>query len=155
MKKILLMAVSCCVFVVGCSKEEPKPLPPLEKVEVPEDVVGVYSGKLPCDNCKARMVRLSLAEDSSVSGVQTIVTDSMKMDTLHGSFSMNGNVLSLSLSGTPANMKFKRDTLGNLSLLTGAGTVYEDADGMKMDLVRLLNLSKKNTQPQSDSAGAQ
>ena len=82
MKKIFLIAVSCCVFFVGCSKEEPKPLPPLEKVALPESVIGMYSGKLPCDNCKARMVRLVLAEDSSVSAVQTVVTDSMKTDTL-------------------------------------------------------------------------
>lgn len=154
MKKIFLIAVSCCVFFVGCSKEEPKPLPPLEKVALPESVIGMYSGKLPCDNCKARMVRLVLAEDSSVTAVQTVVTDSMKTDTLRGSFSMNGDVLTLSLSEGSVNMKFKRDSLGNMALLTGAGTVYEDADGMKMDLVRILNVSKKHSQTQSDSIGA-
>ena len=154
MKKIFLIAVSCCVFFVGCSKEEPKPLPPLEKVALPESVIGMYSGKLPCDNCKARMVRLVLAEDSSVSAVQTVVTDSMKTDTLKGTFSVNGDVLSLSLSEGAVNMKFKRDSLGNMALLTGAGTVYEDADGMKMDLVRILNVSKKHSQTQSDSIGA-
>ncbi|WP_290743466.1 copper resistance protein NlpE N-terminal domain-containing protein [Fibrobacter sp. UBA4309] len=152
MKKIFLIAVSCCVFFVGCSKEESKPLPPLEKVALPESVIGMYSGKLPCDNCKARMVRLVLAEDSSVTAVQTVVTDSMKTDTLRGSFSMNGDVLTLSLSEGSVNMKFKRDSLGNMALLTGAGTVYEDADGMKFDMIRILVPMKKPAQPATDSA---
>lgn len=152
MKKIFLIAVSCCVFFVGCSKEEPKPLPPLEKVALPESVIGMYSGKLPCDNCKARMVRLVLAEDSSVSAVQTVVTDSMKTDTLKGTFSVNGDVLSLSIPDVGMNLKFKRDSLGNMALMTGAGTIYEDADGMKFDMIRILVPMKKPAQPATDSA---
>jgi hypothetical protein len=152
MKKIFLIAVSYCVFFVGCSKEEPKPLPPLEKVALPESVIGMYSGKLPCDNCKARMVRLVLAEDSSVSAVQTVVTDSMKTDTLKGTFSVNGDVLSLSIPDVEMNLKFKRDSLGNMALMTGAGTIYEDADGMKFDMIRILVPMKKPAQPATDSA---
>lgn len=98
------------------------------------------------------MVRLVLAEDSSVTAVQTVVTDSMKTDTLRGSFSMNGDVLTLSLSEGSVNMKFKRDSLGNMALLTGAGTVYEDADGMKFDMIRILVPMKKPAQPATDSA---
>ena len=152
MKKIFLIAVSCCVFFVGCSKEESKPLPPLEKVALPESVIGMYSGKLPCDNCKMRMARMELAEDSSATVVQTIVTDSMKTDTLKGTYAVNGDVLSLSIPDVGMNLKFKRDSLGNMSLLTGAGTIYEDADGMKFDMIRILVPMKKPAQPATDSA---
>lgn len=152
MKKIFLIAVSCCVFFVGCSKEEPKPLPPLEKVALPESVIGMYSGKLPCDNCKMRMARMELAEDSSATVVQTIVTDSMKTDTLKGTYAVNGDVLSLSIPDVGMNLKFKRDSLGNMALMTGAGTIYEDADGMKFDMIRILVPMKKPAQPATDSA---
>lgn len=150
MKKLFLIAVSCCVFFVGCSKEEPAELPALKPVELPKNTEGFYSGRLPCEECKARMVRLELAEDSSAVLVQTIVTDSMKVDTLKGTYSVEGGIVSIALSeGT--GMKFLRDSLGNMALLTGAGTVYEDADGVKAELVRILKPLTKKAQPKADS----
>ena len=141
MKKLFLIAVSCCVFFVGCSKEEPAELPALKPVELPKNTEGFYSG---------RMVRLGLAEDSSAVLVQTVVTDSMKVDTLKGTYSVEGGIVSIALSeGT--GMKFLRDSLGNMALLTGAGTVYEDADGVKAELVRILKPLTKKAQPKADS----
>lgn len=151
MKKLFLIAVSCCVFFVGCSKEEPAELQALKPIELPKNTDGFYSGRLPCDECKARMVRLELAEDSSAVLVQTIVTDSMKTDTLKGTYSVAGEILSVTLSeGT--GLKFMRDSLGNMALMTGAGTVYEDADGVKAELVRILKPQTKKAQPKADSA---
>lgn len=148
------MAAIGCVLFVGCSKEEaPAPLPALKPVELPKNTAGFYSGRLPCDDCKMRMVRAELLEDSSVTFVQTVVTDTMKTDTLKGTYSVNGEILSMSLSEASMNLKFKRDSLGNMALLTGAGTVYEDADGMTAELIRILRNPKRAAPQQVDSAG--
>ena len=128
-------------LVVGCSKEEPAPLPDLPKIEVPEGLIGLYSGRLPCDNCKARMVRMVLAEDSTVSFVQTFVTDTMKTDSLRGKFTVDSGKVSIEVENG-IHLKFLVEKSGALSMLTGAGTVYEDEDGMKADLIRIYNVPK-------------
>ena len=154
MKKLLMMAAVGCVLFVGCSKEEaPAPLPALKPVELPKNTAGFYSGRLPCDDCKMRMARMELAEDSSATVVQTIVTDSMNTDTLKGTYAVNGEELSLSIPDAAMNLKFRRDSLGNMALLTGAGTIYEDADGTRFEMIRILVPAKKLTQPATDSAG--
>lgn len=144
MKRIVLATLCMGLFLAGCNKEEPAPLPDLPKVEIPEGVVGFYTGRLPCDNCKVRMVRMTLAEDSSVSVVQTVLTDSQKTDTLAGRFSVDSGKVAVVLSeGTHWNFQVERS--GTLSLLTGAGTVYEDENGVRVDLIRILNRpSQKN-----------
>lgn len=98
------------------------------------------------------MIRMELAEDSSAVVVQTIVTDSMKTDTLKGTFAVNGDELALSIPDASMNLKFKRDSLGNMALMTGAGTVYEDADGTRFEMIRILVPTKKPAQPATDSA---
>ena len=128
-------------LVVGCSKEEPAPLPDLPKIEVPEGLIGLYSGRLPCDNCKARMVRMVLAEDSTVSFVQTFVTDTMKTDSLRGKFTVDSGKVSIEVENG-IHLKFLVEKSGALYMLTGAGTVYEDEDGMKADLIRIYNVPK-------------
>lgn len=128
-------------LVVGCSKEEPAPLPDLPKVEVPEGLVGLYSGRLPCDNCKARMVRMVLSEDSTVSFVQTFVTDTMKTDSLKGKFSLDSGKVTIDIENGP-QMKFLVEKSGSLSMLTGSGTMYVDQDSMKADLIRIYNVPK-------------
>ena len=129
---------------LGCSKEEPAPLPPVEKVELPKSTTGLYMGRLPCENCKANMVQLELKEDSSATALQKIVLDSTetdpKVDTLHGTFSMNGDILSVSLSNGSILWKFKQGTHGSFALLTGAGTVYEDENGMKADFIKIYKI---------------
>lgn len=146
MKRIVLATLCMGLFLAGCEKEAEKPaaLPELPKVEIPEGVVGFYAGRLPCDNCKMKMVRMELLADSSVSVVQSIMTDSVKTDTLAGKFAMDSGKVAVTLSeGT--HWKFQVEKSGALSLLTGAGTVYQDENGMKVDLIRILNVpSKKN-----------
>ena len=111
------------LFLVGCEKEGEKtaPLPELPKVEIPEGVVGFYAGRLPCDNCKALMVRLTLGEDSSATAVKTLVTDSMKVDSLKGSYSVLNETLSVALSEGSVKWNFKLDATGNLVMLRVRG----------------------------------
>ena len=134
------------IFTLVACEEEKKsePLPPLSPIEIPKDVPGLYSGSLPCDDCTSRMVRMTLAEDSSVTVVQNIMTDSVKSDTLSGKFSIDSGKVAVVLSeGTHWNFQVEKS--GALSLLTGAGTVYQDENGMKVDLIRILNVpSQKN-----------
>ena len=141
MKRIVLATLCMGLFLAGCSKDEPAPLPELPKVEVPEGLVGLYSGRLPCENCKARVVRMELAEDSTVLFVQTLVADTMKTDSLKGKFSVASGKVTVELEGAP-HLIFLIESSGALSMLTGAGTVYEDENGMKADLIRIYNVPK-------------
>lgn len=138
MKRFCIIAVLASVFFVGCSKEEPAPLPALKPIELPSGVVGQYSGRLPCDSCKARMIRMTLAEDSSVVAVETVVNDSMVVDTLKGVFSFAEDKVTISLSEGQLKWAFNRDATGNMVFLTGAGTVYQDDDGMEAKLIRIF-----------------
>ena len=127
--------------LLGCSKEEQAPLPPLKKIEVPEGVVGFYSGRLPCDNCKGNVVKAELKEDSSVVFISNIVRgstpDSVETDTLSGRFTFDGDKLSMELSEGKVRYRFQQGSYGSLALLTGAGTVYKDQDGFKAELIRI------------------
>ena len=127
--------------LLGCSKEEQAPLQPLKKIEVPEGVVGFYSGRLPCDNCKGKVVKAELKEDSSVVFIQNIVRgstpDSVETDTLSGRFTFDGDKLSMELSEGKVRYRFQQGSYGSLALLTGAGTVYKDQDGFKAELIRI------------------
>ena len=127
--------------LLGCSKEEQAPLPPLKKIEVPEGVVGFYSGRLPCDNCKGNVVKAELKEDSSVVFIQNIVRgstpDSVETDTLSGRFTFDGDKPSMELSEGKVRYRFQQGSYGSLALLTGAGTVYKDQDGFKAELIRI------------------
>ena len=127
--------------LLGCSKEEQTPLPPLKKIEVPEGVVGFYSGRLPCDNCKGNVVKAELKEDSSVVFISNIVRgstpDSVETDTLSGRFTFDGDKLSMELSEGKVRYRFQQGSYGSLALLTGAGTVYKDQDGFKAELIRI------------------
>ena len=128
-------------MLLGCSKEEQAPLPPLKKIEVPEGVVGFYSGRLPCDNCKGNVVKAELKEDSSVVFIQNIVRgstpDSVETDTLSGRFTFDGDKLSMELSEGKVRYRFQQGSYGSLALLTGAGTIYKDQDGFKAELIRI------------------
>lgn len=127
--------------LLGCSKEEQAPLPPLKKIEVPDGVVGFYSGRLPCDNCKGNVVKAELKEDSSVVFISNIVRgstpDSVETDTLSGRFTFDGDKLSMELSEGKVRYRFQQGSYGSLALLTGAGTVYKDQDGFKAELIRI------------------
>lgn len=152
MKKTLLSALLLSVALVACSKEEEAPLPDLPKVELPEGLAGLYSGRLPCDNCKVRMVRMNLAEDRTAEVVETLMGETMKVDTLKGTFDDKDGVVSLVLSEGKVKWSFKRGTSGSLDFMTSAGSVYEDADGMKASLIRIYNMPTLKKHVKADSA---
>ena len=147
MKKLTWLLLSVAVLFVGCSKDEPAPLPPLKKIETPEGVVGLYSGRLPCDSCKANMVKVELKEDSSAVVVQSIAlgvtSDSIQTDTLQGTYSLSGDKLTMELSNGLVRWVFQKGSYGSFSLLTGAGTVYTDQEGFKAELIRIYTAPKK------------
>ena len=130
-------------LLLGCSKEEsaPAPLPPLKKIEVPEGAVGFYSGRLPCDNCKAKVVKAQLKEDSSVVFIQNMIRgatpDSIDTDTLLGRFTMAGDKMTMELSEGKVRYHFQQGSYGSFALLTGAGTIYKDQDGFKAELIKI------------------
>lgn len=128
--------------MVACSEEKQEPLPDLPPVELPKEVMGLYSGSMPCDDCSARMIRMTLKADSSAEVVQTIVGESMKVDSLKGVFTLADSLIKLSLSagdaGGSLRWNFKRSPSGNLIYLNSAGTVYEDSEGRRSELIRIL-----------------
>lgn len=136
------MAIAICFGLLSCSEEKSEPLPDLPAVTVPAGIAGSYSGQLPCDNCKAQIIRAVLAEDSSATIFRTVVNDSAVADTLQGKFSMGADsVVSISV-GEDYSWKFKRSAIGNLSLLNGTGEFYLDENGGKCVWVRILSKLK-------------
>lgn len=105
-------------------------------------MAGQYSGQLPCDDCKALIVRAVLAADSSVSVIRTLVMDTMSVDTLQGKYEVGADsVITVALPKW-RNWNFKRNSLGNLELLTNDGQVYLNEDDLKCELVRIFTMPK-------------
>lgn len=137
----VLTALFCGLFL-GCSEEKSEPLPDLPPVEIPATVFGFYSGRLPCDNCKQRAVDMDLFEDGKVLAVQTMLTDSVRVDTLRGNFSYADSVVTVNLAENTLHWTFKRDKVGNLVFMK-LGSVYRDAEGLKAVMVRFYKKIKK------------
>ena len=129
-------------LIVGCSEQKSEPLPDLPPVEIPTDVFGFYSGRLPCDDCNQRIVEMDLSNDGKVVAIESILRDSVKVDTLRGTFVYADSVVKVSLSDNSLQWAFKRDRVGNLALMK-FGDVYRDAEGMKAVLVRVYKKIKK------------
>jgi hypothetical protein len=127
---------------VGCSEEKKEPLPDLPPVEIPADVFGYYMGKMPCDDCKQRVLEMDLLNDGSAQVIESVLKDSLHVDTLHGTFVYADSIVKLSLTENNAAWAFKRDRVGNLALMK-FGSVYRDAEGMKAVLVRFYKKIKK------------
>ena len=136
--KKLLFSLCAVALFVACSEEKSEPLPDLPPVEIPKDVPGLYSGSLPCDDCTSRMVRMTLGEDSSVEAIQLVLRDTMETDSLKGTYAVTDSTIKVSLEGDKGHWNFKRAKFGNLQYMTAAGTVYEDKDGMKSELIRIF-----------------
>lgn len=141
MRKFIWTGLALSLLFAACSKEEQAPLPDLPKVSMPEGVVGNYSGRLPCENCKSLMAKMALLEDSSAVVVQTLFAETTTTDTLKGTFSCEPGKVLVTL-GEGKKLNFQVGKSGALSLLTGAGTVYEFSDGMPADFIRILKQPK-------------
>lgn len=146
----LVALVAATTFFSACTEEKKEPLPDLPPVELPKDISGLYSGSLPCDDCTAKMVLLTLNEDKSVVAVQTTVKESSVVDTLKGTFELNDSTVMVSLTDKNINWNFKRIESGNLSYLTSAGTVYEDENGMRADFMKIYKVPLKRVLKSSD-----
>jgi len=142
MKYAYVLAAIFCGLFVGCSEEKKEPLPDLPPVEIPADVFGYYMGKMPCDDCKQRVLEMDLLNDASAQVIESVLKDSLHVDTLHGTFVYADSIVKLSLTENNAAWAFKRDRVGNLALMK-FGSVYRDAEGMKAVLVRFYKKIKK------------
>lgn len=141
------MACVCLApFVLSaCSEEKSEPLPDLPPVELPKDVPGLYSGSMPCDDCTVRMIRMTLNSDSTADVIQTIVRDAMVIDSLKGSYVVTENAVKVVLpaasgSSDSVHWNYMRSASGNLVYMNSAGSVYEDKDGNRSELIRILKV---------------
>ena len=142
MKYAHALAVLLCGLFLGCSEQKSEPLPDLPPVEIPADVFGFYSGRLPCDNCNQRIVDMDLFNDGKVVVVENILKDSVHSDTLRGTFVYADSIVKVSLSDNSIRWDFKRDRVGNLAFMK-LGDVYRDSDGLKAVLIRFYKKLKK------------
>lgn len=145
-----LLPVFVSVALFACSEEKSEPLPDLPPIEIPKDVPGLYSGRLPCDDCTSRMVRMTLGEDNAVEVTQLTLRDTMETDTLRGTYVVTDSAISVSLSLDKVHWNFKRIKFGNLRYVTSAGVPYEDKDGLHADLIRIYKspvMQKAPAQP--------
>jgi hypothetical protein len=142
MKYAYALTAMLCGLFMGCSEEKSEPLPDLPPVEIPADVFGFYSGRLPCDNCDQRIVDMDLFNDGKAVAVESILKDSVSVDTLRGTFVYADSIVKVNLSGNSIHWAFKRDKVGNLAFMK-FGDVYRDADGSKAVLIRFYKKIKK------------
>lgn len=150
----MAMPLLAVFALMACEEEKSAPLPDLPPIEIPKDVPGLYSGRLPCDDCTSRMVRMTLGEDSSVEAIQLVLKDTMETDSLKGTYSITDSTIKVTLAGDKGHWNFKRAKFGNLQYMTAAGTVYEDEDGMKAELIRIFKVAPKTLMKKTDSAAA-
>lgn len=150
----MAMPLLAVFALMACEEEKSAPLPDLPPIEISKDVPGLYSGRLPCDDCTSRMVRMTLGEDSSVEAIQLVLKDTMETDSLKGTYSITDSTIKVTLAGDKGHWNFKRAKFGNLQYMTAAGTVYEDEDGMKAELIRIFKVAPKTLTKKTDSAAA-
>ena len=129
-------------FFVACSEQKSEPLPDLPPVEIPAEVFGFYSGRMPCDDCEQRAVDMDLFADGKVQVVESIMKETLHTDTLRGTFVYADSIVKVSLTDNSIQWAFKRDRVGNLAYMK-FGDVYRDADGMKAVLVRFYKKIKQ------------
>lgn len=140
----VVLPLFAVLVMASCEEDEKSdPLPNLPSIEIPKEVPGLYSGSLPCDDCTSRMVCMTLGEDSSVEAIQLILRDTMETDSLKGTYSASDSTILVTLEGGKGHWNFKRTKFGNLHYMTAAGTVYEDKDGMKAEMIRIFKVAPK------------
>lgn len=128
---------------VACSKEKSEPLPDLAPIEIPKDVFGKYSGRLPCDDCDTKIVRMTLEKDGNAVAEITKVLDSLKSDTAYGTYIVTDSIIQVALSNNTIRWNFKRGKFGNISFIAANGEVYKDANGMRADFIRVYKTPKQ------------
>ena len=149
--KVTAPAIAVALCVSACSEEKKEPLPDLPTVELPKELPGLYSGRMPCEDCDARMIRMNLNEDMSVIVAQTKIKDTLVTDTLIGTYEVTDSTVKVSLSNDSIHWNYKRGSMGMLSYLTSNGTVYKDERGLGADLIRIFKSPEKKAKPETAS----
>jgi hypothetical protein len=140
----VVLPILAVLAMTACEEDEKSdPLPNLPPIEIPKEVPGLYSGSLPCDDCTSRMVRMTLGEDSTVEAIQLVLRDTMETDSLKGTYTVFDSTIKVTLAGDKGHWNFKRAKFGNLQYMTAAGTVYEDKDGMKAEMIRIFKVKPR------------
>lgn len=150
--KMAVPVAMAALFVSACSEEKSEPLPDLPSIELPKELPGLYSGRMPCDDCTTKMIRMNLNEDMSVVVVQTKIQDTLVTDTLKGTYEVSDSIVKVSLSDNSIHWNYKKGSMGSLSYLTSNGSVYEDENGVRADLIRIFKspVKKAKTEPKSE-----
>jgi hypothetical protein len=89
------------------------------------------------------MVRMTLGEDTTVEAIQLVLRDTMETDSLKGTYTVSDSTIKVTLAGDKGHWNFKRAKFGNLQYMTAAGTVYEDKDGMKAEMIRIFKVKPR------------
>lgn len=154
--KMAAPVVAVALSVSACSEEKKEPLPDLPTIELPKDLPGLYSGRMPCDDCTTKMVRMNLNEDMSVVVVQAKIMDSLITDTLTGTYEVTDSTVRVSLLNNTIRWNYKRGSMGMLSYMTSNGSVYLDENGLGADLIRIFKVPvKKAGEPASETGATQ
>lgn len=136
--KMVAAAAVVASLVSACSEEKKEELPDLPAVEIPKDIAGLYSGRMPCDDCTANMIRMTLNEDSTATVVQRKILDTLTTDTLLGTYTVVDSTVKVTLANNSIHWNYKRNASGNLSYMTSSGSIYEDENGLHADLIRIF-----------------
>lgn len=144
--KIAAIMAVIVPFLSACSEEKQEKLADLPPVELPKDVPGLYSGRMPCDDCKTNMIRMTLNDDSTVVVVRKKILDTLITDTLIGTYVYSDSTIKVSLADNSIHWDYVRSAAGNLSYVTSSGTIYEDENGTRAELIRIFKSPVKKVQ---------
>lgn len=139
-------------FVFACTQSEEqkksdkieadlKNLPKLSPIKIPEGVVGLYIGTLPCDECESHRIRMEL--DSNGNAQIEEIFLSAKTDTLKSSatYRDSADYIFLRFDDGTRFMNFLKRGGTSLEYLNIEGKPYEDSE----EPYRLIRILKKKS----------
>ncbi len=114
-----------------------KSLPKLSPIKIPEGVVGLYIGNLPCDACESRRIRMNL--DSSGNAQIEEIFLAEKTDTLKSTatYRDSADYLLVRFDDGKRFLNFLKRGGTSLEYLNIEGKPYEDSDE-PYHLIRIL-----------------
>ncbi len=148
--KSLCLFAAFLVFACTQSEEQKKSdkieadlknLPKLSPIKIPEGVVGLYIGTLPCDECETRRIRMEL--DSNGNAQIEEIFFSAKPDTLKSSatFRDSADYILVRFDDGKRFMNFLKRGGTSLEYLNAEGKPYEDSE----EPYRLIRILQKKT----------
>ncbi len=148
--KCLCLLLALFVFACTQSEEQKKSdkieadlknLPKLSPIKIPEGVVGLYIGTLPCDECESHRIRMEL--DSNGNAQIEEIFLSAKTDTLKSSatYRDSADYILLRFDDGKRFMNFLKRGGTSLEYLNIEGKPYEDSE----EPYRLIRILKKKS----------